>query len=386
MGTVTVVHDLSNENARDLTYTSVDLKDAMLDVTFNTSNFGLGATMSIGYGAKAEGEQRILGLYDVQNAVPPTVVTDSAQDLDGAVVAADLTIDVDSTAPFAVGNYIRVASDSGEDTDEIMLVTAIADPTLTITRGQLGTTAADHNDDRDVYILSGAIITAAVWWLYISANTLTASETHIIAHCRRGDTFADSGETITEDLDTSETRIDASDNFTFLSDGFQFIKVDDEIMFYNGGVSGGSINVVRAQLGTAAATHTSGASIYLRDDWSEGYCTWDRYTKTDAGASTNWSTAGGDPGPPFIGLTPPDPTVDIADTDGTGWWTWSIIRHVHDARFHHDDIINMLFYRNPLDQTEGTVTFGTKDGSATPVPHVRITYTLADKTYQVFVY
>ena len=71
MALITLTHDLTNENARDLSVYSNDLKDAELDQAFSTVNKGFYAFAQIGRGVgKGATEYRFLALYDLANAIP----------------------------------------------------------------------------------------------------------------------------------------------------------------------------------------------------------------------------------------------------------------------------------------------------------------------------
>ena len=59
--------------------------------------------------------------------------------------AAAVSIDVDDTTVFEVGDFIKIES-------EILKITALTDSdTLAVTRGEKGTTAATHDDDDPLY-------------------------------------------------------------------------------------------------------------------------------------------------------------------------------------------------------------------------------------------
>lgn len=77
-----------------------------------------------------------------------------ADQLAEALTNSETGVDVDNATYFHVGDIIQVD-------DEQMWVSAIAAPTLTVTRGFGGTTAASHNDDSPVYIRSNARLEGA---------------------------------------------------------------------------------------------------------------------------------------------------------------------------------------------------------------------------------
>ena len=65
--------------------------------------------------------------------------------------------------------------------------------------------------------------------------------------------------TLTEDLDNAETEVDVASAMGFIGGNFR-ILVDREIMKVTG-VSGTTLTVVRGQEGTAATTHSNGATV-----------------------------------------------------------------------------------------------------------------------------
>ena len=77
-----------------------------------------------------------------------------ADQLAEALDNSETGVDVDNATYFHVGDIIQVD-------DEQMWVSAIAAPTLTVTRGFGGTTAATHDDDSPVYIRSNARLEGA---------------------------------------------------------------------------------------------------------------------------------------------------------------------------------------------------------------------------------
>jgi len=79
MALVTLTHDLCNENARDLSIYSNDLKDAELDEANHAINKGdnIGAYIGRDVG-KGASEYRFLALYDLANAIPASATIVSA--------------------------------------------------------------------------------------------------------------------------------------------------------------------------------------------------------------------------------------------------------------------------------------------------------------------
>jgi hypothetical protein len=95
------------------------------------------------------------------NATPATTVATTA------VTTSALSVTATSTAAFAPNSYIQIDS-------EVMLVTAVASPNLTVTRAQLNTTAATH--------AIGAAITGDNDWLFVS-TTANGAKTGCTGAC-----------------------------------------------------------------------------------------------------------------------------------------------------------------------------------------------------------
>ena len=72
---------------------------------------------------------------------------DSGSNANEPIDGSETEIDVDNGAHFDVNQVIQID-------DEFMLITSIATNTLTVVRGYQDTTAASHNDDSDIFILS----------------------------------------------------------------------------------------------------------------------------------------------------------------------------------------------------------------------------------------
>ncbi len=70
--------------------------------------------------------------------------------------AADTNFDVDNGSRFRVGDQIQI-----QDSEELMLVTAVNSDTLTVVRGYAGTTAEDLADNQVINILGNAALEGA---------------------------------------------------------------------------------------------------------------------------------------------------------------------------------------------------------------------------------
>lgn len=188
---------------------------------------------------------------------------------------------ISATSP---NNYIQIDS-------EIMLVTAVAANTLTVTRGQLGTTAATHN--------SGARVTDIQDWIFLSV-TATGSATGCTGACLYNFLVTNAGTTGTATtglVATGGTSGIIVDNASTLGGGSQiyfstltsapttlsaamtavqttasvhsgtaivnndYIQINSEILQVTAGGGTTTLTVTRGQLGTTAAAHTNGSTV-----------------------------------------------------------------------------------------------------------------------------
>lgn len=128
---------------------------------------------------------------------------------------------------------------------------------------------------------------------------------------------------------------------------------------------------------SAVAGHTFRIDRITQIGWVEAQATWNDYA-----TSTAWTTPGGD--------IDTGTTVAIGDITTTGWKSFTITSMVTDAWNSRGKICTFLLRRED-DETApitGLVSFRPKDRySAEPekVQHIRITYTLDGKTFQVIV-
>lgn len=93
------------------------------------------------------------------------VPTDSTANINegGDFAAADTTLTVTSSAPFAVGDFIRLAN-KDDDGYELLQVTTITDgTTIEVTRGEGGTSDVDHADSIDIFLWEFATFQANVY-------------------------------------------------------------------------------------------------------------------------------------------------------------------------------------------------------------------------------
>lgn len=96
--------------------------------------------------------------------------------LDTAIDADDVSVIVDDATTFPAAGNFRLRID-----DEIMLVTAVAGATYTVTRGQEGTTAASHSAGAQVrHVLTAAALRNLTEWDGEIVKTDTSTVTNSI--------------------------------------------------------------------------------------------------------------------------------------------------------------------------------------------------------------
>ncbi len=305
MAAITHIHDVTNETVQD-----PSLDGDIMDAEMNNAPPGdtnRGTTPQIMFGRhsyvdKAYVETVAICFYNMAQVVPPSVVTASGSLLAEPVNSSETDLLVDNGTDFEVGDYIVID-------DEIMLVTDIPNDEITVTRAQLGTRAWVHADDTAIFILGGAIITAAAWWIYVASNV---------------------------------TKLPGAGTIVFT------------------------------------------AYRIKRQDWVESEVTWNDYKD-----STAWQTAGAlganDYDSAFASvLTYPTPPINAGFA--TGWWSPSILRVVQDAQLSRSGQVHFKVWRTDAETENGWIQYHTKERTGADAyqrPHLRVTYTLDGKTYQV---
>ena len=196
---------------------------------------------------------------------------DTATFTQTSFTAIDTTLTVADSTSFDVGDLLLIDA-------EIMVITSVSGKDITVTRGQYATSAASH--------AAGASIT-----LIEPAGTATT--------LNEGATLTAGDTTVTV---TSVATLGATTN--------SYIEIDDEIMQVTA-VSGNDLTVSRAQLGTAAASHTDSVAVDLRtvtaaktiidEETSTGVTpplikNEDEYEATTETAANNWKWAARNPG------------------------------------------------------------------------------------------
>ncbi len=122
-----------------------------------------------------------------------------------------------------------------------------------------------------------------------------------------------------------------------------------------------------------SAQHVYRIQRLTRTDWKEDEATWNVY-KT----GSNWMTPGGDTSTPQI-------TLGAITT--TGWKNYDILTMVSDARSNRAGICTFLLDRDVAQgPVDGYISVSAKEQDNWAVHHLRITYTLDGKTFEVILH
>ena len=149
---------------------------------------------------------------------------DTAQYTVTTFSASDTTLTVASATDFDVNDVLLVDA-------ELLVISAISGNDVTVSRGQLATSAVSHAAATNITLIEPA------------GTSSTINE---------GGTFSNSDVTLSV---TSSAALGAGTN--------SYIRIDDEILQVSS-IAGNDLTVVRAQLGTTAAAHTDGSTVSLQ--------------------------------------------------------------------------------------------------------------------------
>ena len=149
---------------------------------------------------------------------------DTAQFTVTTFSASDTTLTVASSTDFDVNDVLLVDA-------ELLVISAISGNDVTVSRGQLATSAVSHAAATNITLIEPA------------GTSSTINE---------GGTFSNSDVTLSV---TSSAALGAGTN--------SYIRIDDEILQVSS-IAGNDLTVVRAQLGTTAAAHTDGSTVNLQ--------------------------------------------------------------------------------------------------------------------------
>lgn len=195
--------------------------------------------------------------------------------------ASDTTITCDN------GGGTWTASDYIKVDNEIMQVdTAPTDASaknIEVTRGVMGTEAMAHDDRSTIFLLdwlelergyqgTTACSGADNATVYVTDMVTTAEVKQAVNDGIRSlypDTYQDFNQYLYDDTDTinESGTFSATDTTLTVTTGTKFaagdyIQIDDEVLYVSA-VATNNLTVSRAQVGTVAATHTDGSTIYI---------------------------------------------------------------------------------------------------------------------------
>ena len=149
---------------------------------------------------------------------------DTAQVTVTTFSASDTTLTVASATDFDVNDVLLIDA-------ELVTISAVSGKDVTVARGQLATSAVSHAAASSITLIEPA------------GTSSTINE---------GGTFSDSDVTLTV---TSAAALGAGTN--------SYIRIDDEILQVSS-IAGNDLTVVRAQLGTTAASHANTTAVTLQ--------------------------------------------------------------------------------------------------------------------------
>ena len=191
---------------------------------------------------------------------------DTAQFTITSFSATDTVLTVESATDFDVSDVLFIDA-------ELMIVQAVSGSDVTVTRGQLQTSAASHAANSSITLIEPA------------GTSSTINE---------GSTFTSSDTTLTV---TSATALAGSTN--------SYIRIDDEFLRISG-VAGDDLTVERGVLGSTAAAHTDGSTVTLQ-------------TVTAAKTEINEQTSTGITPPIIKSMTDYEANVETAANN----WKWA---------------------------------------------------------------
>ncbi|MGA3029760.1 MAG: pilus assembly protein TadG-related protein [Candidatus Limnocylindrales bacterium] len=214
--------------------------------------------------------------------------TTAATHANGASVAfvvgtADTTITVASKTGFPTTYpfYIQI------DSEQLQVTASPGSTTWTVVRGRNGTTATTHINGRTVaYVVGTADTTITVaskggfpitypFSILVDSEQMQVtaspgSSTWTVVRARSGTTAAThtNGAAVALVVGTADTTIKVAAANEFPTSGTFNILINSEQMLVTGGQGTTTWTVSRAQNGTSAATHTSGATVFGADGWT----------------------------------------------------------------------------------------------------------------------
>ena len=191
---------------------------------------------------------------------------DTAQYTVSTFSASDTTLTVASSTDFDVNDVLLIDA-------ELVTISSVSGNDVTVSRGQLATSAVSHAAASSITLIEPA------------GTSSTIAE---------GGTYSDSDVTLTV---TSAAALGAGTN--------SYIRIDDEILQVSS-IAGNDLTVVRAQLGTTAASHADGSTVSLQ-------------TVTTNKTEINEQTATGVTAPLIKNLDTYEANVETASNN----WKWA---------------------------------------------------------------
>ena len=191
---------------------------------------------------------------------------DTAQYTVSTFSASDTILTVASSTDFDVNDVLLIDA-------ELVTISSVSGNDVTVSRGQLATSAVSHAAASSITLIEPA------------GTSSTIAE---------GGTYSDSDVTLTV---TSAAALGAGTN--------SYIRIDDEILQV-ASIAGNDLTVVRAQLGTTAASHADGSTVSLQ-------------TVTTNKTEINEQTATGVTAPLIKNLDTYEANVETASNN----WKWA---------------------------------------------------------------
>ena len=191
---------------------------------------------------------------------------DTAQYTVSTFSASDTILTVASSTDFDVNDVLLIDA-------ELVTISSVSGNDVTVSRGQLATSAVSHAAATAITLIEPA------------GTSTTINETG---------TYSDSDVTLTV---TSAAALGAGTN--------SYIRIDDEILQVSS-IAGNDLTVVRAQLGTTAASHADGSTVSLQ-------------TVTTNKTEINEQTATGVTAPLIKNLDTYEANVETASNN----WKWA---------------------------------------------------------------
>jgi hypothetical protein len=201
------------------------------------------------------------------------------------MTSADLTANIDNTTTsITVGSAANIATPAFYRIDsEYLYCTAYAAPTLTCSRGMLGSTAAAHsqmknwltaamtNSTTSVTVNDATTLTTPAYYRIENEFVLCSTKAGNVLTCTRG-----AGETAAVAHNMISSTINHAGGYTaaatsiVVTSGASFAagtyyRVDNEVILCTA-KAGNTLTVTRGQLGTTAAAHNNGATVRTNID------------------------------------------------------------------------------------------------------------------------